>query len=479
MANIFFPNYAIPSSTNVMAVVWKLTRAMKKAGWTVVSHSDGVTKTSAGTNNNDSWGSNANPALDAYPSAFDTTAIPWIVMSGPQTLKIPLSADPTGTFLRGETITQATSAAEGELLGYVWSVADVSGWAVVLPRTGTFNNSNVVTGSTSGATFTPTGTIVTYAREVMFGKTLANDTVNGQIFYTCVDPVAESTKLFSYLATQTGCTAVVPPGSGGTNNSFPTFGNAGSPTGGAIAIRGTGGATTTASWFGTTANYIGNSQICCTNAIPGAGVSADGSFYIALSNTGVITPAAMAGFAYQRVDDGDPGDVDPYVWIHVTSSQMSSTWVRTAGTSSGSTSGCFSGATMFQGGTYPTAYGYVARGVTVSSSVRDIASSYAGSVSKGTGNDYALINSTATIKTWNHPSAASPPIVREHILIFTPGLLANTFHQIKGRLRWMFCSSLGSNLGTSDANTYFCVSSANTLYPAIYLGPYDGATTPA
>jgi hypothetical protein len=83
MANVFFPNYPIPSSTNVMAVVWKLTRAMKKAGWNVVAHSDGVTKIAAGTNANDSWGTNIDPSLDVYPSAFDTAQIPWIVLSGP------------------------------------------------------------------------------------------------------------------------------------------------------------------------------------------------------------------------------------------------------------------------------------------------------------------------------------------------------------------------------------------------------------
>ena len=154
MANVFYPNFANSADANVMKSVWKLTRAMKKAGWNTVAHSDGITKTSAGTNLNDSWGINADPSSDVYPAVFDTTQAPWIVMSGPVTLKIPLSANPTGTLLRGEKITQATSAAEGELLGYVWSVADSSGWAVVLPRTGTFNNSNIVTGATSAATFT-------------------------------------------------------------------------------------------------------------------------------------------------------------------------------------------------------------------------------------------------------------------------------------------------------------------------------------
>lgn len=461
-----------------MKSVWKLTRAMKKAGWNTVAHSNGITKTAVGTNLNDSWGLNVDPSSDTYPAVFDTAQAPWIVMSGPKTLKIPLNANPTGTLLRGEKITQATSAAEGELLGYVWSVADSSGWAVVLPRTGTFDNTHTVTGATSAATFVPTGTIITYAREIMFGKTTANDTINGQIWYVCCDQSGESASLFSTLAASAGCTATVPPGSGGTSNGFPTFGNAGSPTGGAIAIRGTGGSTTTTHWFGNSAGYTGNSQICCVNAIPAAGVSADGSFYIA-SASNSSSPAALAGFAYQRVDDGEPGDVDPYVWIHVTSSQQAVNWVRTSNVSSGLTAACFSGSSIFQGATYPAGNGYVARGVTVSSSVRDIATSYQGTAVKGTGSDYMLITTAATVKTWNHPSVSSSPIIRENIVFYATGALTNTFHQFKGRLRWLFCNSVGSLLRTSDSNTYICVSTVSTSYPAIYLGPYDGVTTPA
>ena len=241
MANKFATNFPIPSATNVFQTVWKLTRIMKAAGWTYKASSDGShTKDTTGTAANDYWGGNADPTLDAYPptgagpsansTLSDTSTGAWIVLSGPQTQKIPLSAAPTGTPLRGETITQATSGAEGELLGYVWDPTGLSGWMAVLPRTGTFDNTHTVTGSTSSATFVPTGTIITYNREVMFYKDLSGGTVNGTIYYICADQSAENAQLFSVLATQAGCTATVGPAMGGTSNAFPAQG---------IVIRGT------------------------------------------------------------------------------------------------------------------------------------------------------------------------------------------------------------------------------------------------
>jgi len=209
MANKFSMNYPIESSTNIFDAIWKMTRVMKAAGWNVVAHSDGTTKTSSGTNGNDSWGNNADPMDDTYPSGF-TSAAPWIVMQGPTTIKFPFTSAPTGTFVRGEPITQATSGATGELLGIVWDSDLVTGWAVVAPRTGTFNGSNAVTGAISSATFTPTS-VKTFVREVMFSKQ-SSITYNGTAYYICADSSAESSSLFSSLAASAGCTATVHPG---------------------------------------------------------------------------------------------------------------------------------------------------------------------------------------------------------------------------------------------------------------------------
>ena len=203
MANAFATNYPITSGTNIFSLLWKLTRVMKKAGWTVTASSDGYIRDTTGVAASDRWGGNADPANDTYPTAYltDTTA-GWIVMSGPQTVKVPLSAAPTGTFRRGEAISQATSGATGELFGYTWDAVGVSGYAVIMPRTGTFDNSHTVTGAISAATFVPTGTVVTYKREIVFAKP-ANSATSGYTYYICADAAAESAQLFSSIAAAT------------------------------------------------------------------------------------------------------------------------------------------------------------------------------------------------------------------------------------------------------------------------------------
>lgn len=205
MANAFATNFTIPATNNAFQLLWKLTRVMKSAGWTTTASSDGYTKDTTGVAASDKWGGNANPLNDTYPpnNMADTNAA-WIIMSGPKTVKISLNAAPTGTFIRGESVTQTTSSATGEFLGYVWDTVGLTGYAVIMPRTGTFNNSNVVTGAISVATFTPTGTVKVFAREVMFNKlggTLAAFAgTNGHIYYVCADVAADAAQFFSAIA---------------------------------------------------------------------------------------------------------------------------------------------------------------------------------------------------------------------------------------------------------------------------------------
>jgi len=212
MANAFSTNFKVPGTTNVFQVLWKMTRVMKAAGWVVTASSDGYTRDATGTPSTsstlstaaatDRWGNNVNPLNDTYPpnNMSDSNAA-WIVMSGPKTFKVPLSAAPTGTFIKGETVTQSVVGAviEGELLGYVWDTVGLTGYAVIMPHSGSFDNTHTVTGSLSGATFVPTGTVVLYGREVMFSKS-GSSTVNGFIYYICADVVAESTQFFSAIA---------------------------------------------------------------------------------------------------------------------------------------------------------------------------------------------------------------------------------------------------------------------------------------
>jgi hypothetical protein len=220
MANAFATNYTISGAANCFSLVWKLTRTMKKAGWIVTASSDGYIRDVTGTPGTsqtastaattDRWGNNADPNNDTYPiNNLSDAGACWIVLSGPKTVKIPLNAAPTGIFVRGETVTQATSSAEGELLGYVWDIAGLTGYAVILPHTGTFDNSHTITGSTSSATFVPTGTVVVYGREIMISKASGINTNNpyagtqGLIYYVCADVVAEAAQFFSAVANGT------------------------------------------------------------------------------------------------------------------------------------------------------------------------------------------------------------------------------------------------------------------------------------
>lgn len=465
MANKFATNFPIPSATNVFQVIWKLTRVMKAAGWNTVSHSDGTTKTAAGTNNNDSWGSNADPLLDVYPN-FDAAA-PWIVLEGPSTLKIPITGNPTGNPLRGETVTQSATSFEGELLGFVWDSVGASGYMVVMPRVNTPNTSTAIVGSTSGASFTPTGTIVTYKRQVVFSKATAGSTVNGDIYYVCADASGESASLFSSLATQTGATATVPPGGGGTSNGFPTIG---------VTIRGTGGtAGTTAAWFGNVTSAFGlYAQIACANATAATGVTADGSFWTALPTQ---TYNNVTGFMFTRLDDQEPGDVDPYIWI-TNQANTFAAWSRTSFT--GAASNAFTWTiSNLTAAIDPCLVGYQARGITTAS--RDVVAPFLGTTLNA-----GAVSGTYALAAQGIPgvfrelstTVQNPPQIKELMAVVCPGTTTGTFRQLKGRCRWCAFVSLANTLDTFDNKTWFVVTTVAASSPAIMLGPYDGTTTP-
>lgn len=475
----------------------------------------------------------------------------WWVGSGPQTLKIPLNANPGGIPLRGEIVTQATSLAEGELIGFVWDSIGSSGWAVILPHTGTFDNTHTITGSISAATLVPTGTIITYAREISIYKEnfLQNSSCaeNATLYYVCADASAESASLYSSLATTsaqstttttvvsmsgtfvltvasttgfsstgiisvegstgwifvsytgttgttfTGCTLIHPtsgagstvagnpvfsgctaqsgPGIGGTGNLFPVIG---------IVVRGTGGSSTTTNILGNSSSFTANTnaQIGCVNATPATGVSADGSFYIACTTA---TSNQITGFVFTRLDDSEPGDVEPYIWL-TTQNNTQSAWNRTVMTLSGPTSYIYSNNNIVPSSALGTTtstsafVGYQARGV----SGKDVVSGYYGGL---TGNSsttaYAILaGAVGTTKLLSHPATVTP-IIREQVAIYTDGTISGTLRHIKGRCRWLSAFSLGSTYDTYDSKSWLIVfpyASPNTF--AIAVGPYDGSSQP-
>lgn len=325
MANIVVPNFSpesISTNVDVWTIPWKLSRAMKAAGWIYKSSSDGTTKDTSGTASNDKWGGNANPLNDSYPSfsGGNTSAQAWWNAQGPSTLKIPINTGQQqgtfGGFMRGEVISQATTGAKGEIIGYIFDAAAGQGFLVVMPRvdgTGAdphgWDHTHLITGTASGATITPSATVIEFVREIVFWKdnTLTNQTV----YVQCVDQSAESSSRFSTLATSAGCTGSVAPGGGGTSNAFPTLGS--------YTAGGTGGSQS-ASPIGLVtvinSTTLGRAQIIAANASYNSTTSADGTFIFTIATSNFTFPNQPVTFqGYLRTDFQEDGDVDPYVYL--------------------------------------------------------------------------------------------------------------------------------------------------------------------
>lgn len=388
--------------------------------------------------------------------------IGWIVLSGPQSLKIPINALPTGILLRGEIVTQSTTGATGELLGFVWDAVGGTGWAAVLPQTGTFNmtTANTITGGTSGATFSPLsgGTLITYNREIMIAKDTG--VVNGAIYYGCFDSVGESAQLYSALATQTGCTGAVGPGQGGTNNAFPAKG---------IVCRGTASSTAVGGMIGAISGFQNCAQMASTNCTPSAGISADGSFYIGLCTNALN----VWGFGFFRLDDTEPGDCDPYVFLTNNNTTPSSLTSTTAQTST--PPGTFISSSIRS--TFPPFFGYQSRG----NGTLDVFNAYTAMPQSDVyGNVWAIIGLSPT-RIVNTP-ATIRPVVFENIAIYSGGLasVTNSKPQYKGRCRWLLTAPFGSIFDLYNSKTLISFSYNNNITsdPPILVGPYDGVTIP-
>jgi hypothetical protein len=299
---------------------------------------------------------------DIYPAATDVAQIgffglgpsAWIVLQGPSTLKIPINSASVGQFFRGENIIQSGSNAEGEIIGYQYDPVSAYGYLVVLPRvngTGSgklgWHTSTVttITGSSSSATVTTAGTStstpIEFVREVVFWRASSTSDIafKGSIYYQCVnnndvsDPLSEKTYRFSYLATQSNCTGGstgIAPGAGTGNNAFPPLGS--------FVVKGVS-TSNTARWWLIPYKYYSNSPIAdigyvyntyyyqilgkCHVMVANADYitrstsdrnSADGSFTVACGLP-IVNTGAYVGFAFQRLDNHEDGDVDPYGWL--------------------------------------------------------------------------------------------------------------------------------------------------------------------
>jgi len=248
--------------------------------------------------------------LDPTTTAAATSAaVLWWCGQGPSILRIPFTVAATGNFIRGENITQTSTGAEGELLGYTFSAG--VGYLNVAPRlrgTGSgvygWDTGNAVSGANSGATLTQNGTALEYVHELVFAKPTAATEI-AQLLIGHFETVADSAEMFSFCATQAGCTATVHPGGGGTGNAF-----------GAHAWVAWGAGTAPGSGVPIQANTAVRGHVICVDAIPEQNYSADGSWALIYSFVASGNPDGFSLLGLQRLNDIEDADFSPYVSIN-------------------------------------------------------------------------------------------------------------------------------------------------------------------
>lgn len=466
MATQYVPNYALDTTTanNSFSAIWKLTRAIKAAGATYKASGDGTNKDTTGVATSDLWGGNANPLADSYPASQLDSRAAWWCAELVSTVKLGIGGPSTGTFIRGEVVTQAVTGATGEMLGYVINAAGTSGWMVILPQTGTFNSTNQITGGVSGATITPTSYNLV-RRQIVIAK---NTTVTtGWIFYEALTDseiaASSNTALFSDLAANAAnCTATVAPGNSSSgSNRFPSYGIASIG-----AAEGAGNA-----FFGASTNF-GKAQIAAVNSVGSAGVSPDGSYFCAIWDA---TQSQYRYISFQRLDDSEPGDVDPFAITAYTSESPTVTTSRTIGTA---TSASQSWANAYSTNA-TSAKGYCARTIgTMGTGIDSYSPFVFGSVSHGGSSVPAQACNAASVpRIRNHPdNAGTPPYPIEPASL--TGIVTNLTMR-KGVCRWIGYIPTGAMNDTADAKRWLVVLAASgTSNPSVVIGPYDGSTTP-
>lgn len=468
MANVTqFYTLSTDVASNFFSIVWMWTRCLKQAGWIYKASGSGSggSVDTTGVAANDWWGGNATPTNDVYATVVaawgggggtSNTNGAWWVASGPNVIKLTITAASTGTFVRGEQVSQATSAATGEIIGYVFDPTN-HGWVIIMPRTGTFDGTHTITGAISGATVTP-ATIITYTQEICVWK--GGDAQQGSVFWIMADASGESASLFSNIAVSTPATASVAPGG---NSDFPTSG---------ICLLGAGGSNTHSYFFYFT-TPTAHALVSAANATPSSGISADGTAWM-MTSTVNGTPSTSDCYGIFRLDDTEPGDVCPFEWLWAQNTSPAS-YSRTA--PSNADNAGISYTTFFNGGQV-IFNGYIARGVGgTPGTVPDIAAYHAPGIPN--------INSSATpfnvnaadlLRAQNHP-ATIKPLGTDTVSLWN---VKTGVVQSKGRVRWMRWVSVGNIFDTTDSKTWVCwLQSTSNTQTSLYVGPWDGSTTPS
>lgn len=392
---------------------------------------------------------------------------------GPSVLKIPIAAASVGTFERGENIVQATTGAEGELLGYVSNPDTLAGYLIVAPRVRGINTPSVahgwqsgfaIAGDDSGATVTQSAA----ANETYFDVTFSfSSTTQGQIYFgpfdASLDALAETQWSLGYKAQNAaGVTESVAPGQGGTNNSFPARAWASWSTGS------TPSTSTNQTLFNGT---LGLAHAFAADAIQEAGYSADGSFQVWCS---VPSSSCANGHGLVRLDGTEDGDqclfagFNPGYTEAITANTRATGATNNGVTDLGSTSG------FLYGSTDKTFFKSWVRLNLTNEYFSNLEAAVLQARQTGPATFLFAQNTSVPMRAAHDPQSYLDTTNlriegtrkrRERMTLVAAG---NSFYKtIKGSPRWIFLVQAGSASDLYDG-TFVQVSSSN---PAIVVGP--------
>jgi hypothetical protein len=468
------------------------------------------------------------PLQQIYPNNISYNlggAGAWGVWQGPTIVKIPIGSNVvTGTFIRGENVTQTTTGAQGELLGYMPDATNGTGFLVIAPRvigTGvqagpatdtnmTYGwnntaNTDTVTGAISGATVTTpaSSTPVAYIREMMVWKYSLSQ---GHIYHQCIDQnpsgteavTGSTTGRFSIMAgTLSQISSIQGPGTSNSasvsSNGFPSVSQGASSWTGTYVVLGSGGQAASGSpatgfsYFDGQANSTspGRCQILCANNIEYQLNSADGTWGYWQSCNSV----GYQGLSYQRVDNQEDGDLDPY--IHLVPGTGATTGTPNRYQDDSGTGSATDNMNTLQNWyesaiSYHGWKGFRRRGLNVTGNNQTLEyySWFDGYLlyAAATSNYVLAENSGNPDQVATAPGTSSgyvtPIYVREPIwLCLTSGTGQNNGVRMrKGTPRWMFATQGGTVNATFDSKQWLILSSTAIMF---VVGPYDGNTTPS
>lgn len=423
----------------------------------------------------------SDPLLERYAPIQNSSSTggAWTLLQGPSTLKIPITSAASGTFIKGENVTQAGTGAEGEILGYQFETT--TGFLVVHPRVdgngaGPLGwDTSAIVGDQSGASITPSATVEEYVREMVMW--IPSTTVYYMtIYFQCVNTASENTQRFSYRATSAaGCTLAIAPAGGGTSNTFPTIGS--------HVPCGTGNTSTSTYSFFTSnsmlSSEMGSVQIMVASCLYDEDKSADGSFVLAipfLYSSTTDNNGDHTGFAYSICDNAEDGDVDPYVWYQPNPATLYSTTIpiTTAVSSYFSTpTSYYNAAYTIKSGAASTWAGNMFRGFRRRSMANESFLNFTGaSICTAT-------NFVGGCKSVLYGAVPAAPIIttKPEATIGQPIWVVSDSTSLKmrkGTPRWLRLVSSGAALSLYN-NSWIQLS--NNL-PAMIAGPWDGFFTP-